>query len=171
MTENDWSHFRGLCQACRRNINTIYLHTVAKRGDTTIEKLRRFHVENKGWRDVGYHFLIRKDGSIEEGRSLDTQGAGVRGDNKRSVHVVFSGHGDYEEWTEEQDSNGITFLALLREELEIHEADLLGHREGPNVRKTCPGKLINMHMVREAVQAMVESEIEVEYDTEGLELA
>lgn len=44
-----------------------------------------------GWRDVGYHFFISKNGTIEQGRPLSVAGAHTKGFNKDSIGICFSG--------------------------------------------------------------------------------
>lgn len=45
------------------------------------EEIRKFHVEQRGWSDIGYHMVIQPDGSVERGRALNTIGAHVEGHN------------------------------------------------------------------------------------------
>ena len=185
MPEIDWKHIRELCETADdsrgswRQVKRIYVHTAAKKGDTNIDKMRRYHVNVKGWADVGYHLLIPKDGSIQEGRRLYKRGAGVKGDNRNSLHICVAGHGDYEPWTDEQDATMITLLAAMCEEFELEPADVLGHREfwekrGQMPGKTCPGKMVNMDTVRAGVESTMLSTLTLEgnldYETEGLEV-
>lgn len=59
--------------------------------DIGVEEIRRWHVEERGWRDVGYHYVIRRNGTVEEGRGLDEQGAHAAGYNDRSLGVCMVG--------------------------------------------------------------------------------
>lgn len=45
----------------------------------------------RGWRGCGYHLIIRRDGSIEQGRPLDEQGAHVHGYNAKAWGVCMEG--------------------------------------------------------------------------------
>ena len=45
----------------------------------------------RGWRDIGYHFVIRRDGTIESGRPLERTGAHVKGHNKDSIGICMEG--------------------------------------------------------------------------------
>jgi N-acetylmuramoyl-L-alanine amidase len=78
-----------------RELNRIIIHATAtlgdKRGDVDVDTVRRWHVDGNGWADVGYHFLIRQDGTIERGRELNVQGAHAKGHNRDSVGVAFCG--------------------------------------------------------------------------------
>jgi len=58
--------------------------------DIGVEEIRKWH-KARGWRDVGYHDVIRRDGVIEEGRQVNEIGAHVKGYNKQSVGVCLVG--------------------------------------------------------------------------------
>lgn len=49
--------------------------------DIGLEEIRDWHVNQNGWSDVGYHRIIRRDGTIEDGRPLSRDGAHARGYN------------------------------------------------------------------------------------------
>lgn len=116
---------------------------------------------NRGWAAIGYHYVIRRDGTREEGRPWRKQGAHVRGHNRNSLGIVLVGG---------QDENMVKLLSTLPDAPEIikqelawefnytHEqllelnlliADLAmdfpaierirGHRDYPDVTKRCPG--------------------------------
>ena len=78
-----------------RKIDTIILHCTATKDDVSISTVKRWHTSPKpkgrGWRDVGYHFLIRTNGKIEHGRPIDQIGAHVRGHNKSSIGIAYAG--------------------------------------------------------------------------------
>ena len=58
--------------------------------DVDIDIVRQWHQE-RGWDEVGYHFLIRSDGSVEEGCSLERAGCHARGRNQTHLGVALSG--------------------------------------------------------------------------------
>ena len=55
-----------------RKINKIIVHCTATQEskDVSLDEVRRWHL-NRGWRDIGYHFLIQRDGTVEEGRPIE----------------------------------------------------------------------------------------------------
>lgn len=55
------------------------------------EEIRKWHVDERGFDDVGYHFIIRKDGAIERGRPIHIAGAHCRGKNRDSIGVCYVG--------------------------------------------------------------------------------
>lgn len=58
--------------------------------DLTIDDVRGWH-KARGWRDVGYHYFIRLDGTVEIGRPWHTQGAHVRGHNNDTLGICYAG--------------------------------------------------------------------------------
>ncbi len=81
-----------------RRIDKIILHcTATKQGkDYTVDQVRQWHVNDRNFADIGYHFLIRLDGTVEEGRPLDKIGAHCTGQNAHSIGIVYAGGLDSE---------------------------------------------------------------------------
>ena len=75
-----------------RAINKIILHCSATPGGrhTTVEDIRLWH-KQRGFRDIGYHYVIYLDGTIHYGRPIERIGAHVFGLNKNSIGVVYVG--------------------------------------------------------------------------------
>lgn len=77
-----------------KSINEIIVHCSATPPDRDIgaAEIRNWHVRAPNhWDDIGYHFVIRRNGKIEPGRTLDFVGAHCRGHNSRSVGVCLVG--------------------------------------------------------------------------------
>ena len=78
-----------------RQIKKIILHcsaTETKPGShpVTIKDIRRMH-KARGWNDVGYHYYIRLDGTLEEGRPIEKEGAHCKGHNADSIGICYEG--------------------------------------------------------------------------------
>ena len=76
----------------RKATRKLAIHCTATREGqdfdaTTIDGWHR----NQGWAGIGYHFLIRLDGSIEAGRPVDAIGSHIAGHNADSVSIVYVG--------------------------------------------------------------------------------
>lgn len=82
---------------------------------------------------VGYHFFIKSDGTIQEGRPLDKQGAHCYGQNKNSVGICLHGR-EKEDFTVEQ----FTALATLIRELWSEYPGLTIHGHNEFADKACP---------------------------------
>ena len=76
-----------------REVDRIFIHCTATENASynTVDRIREDHVNNRGWSDIGYHFLITKDGKIHEGRSIEKTPAAQRGHNRRSIAIVLAG--------------------------------------------------------------------------------
>lgn len=75
-----------------RKIELIVVHCSATREgtDVTIDDIRQWH-RKRGFRDVGYHFVVYRDGTVVEGRPLEQVGAHVKGHNRHSVGICYIG--------------------------------------------------------------------------------
>jgi len=102
------------------------------------------HVRGKrgnGWRGIGYHYVIRRDGGVEDGRPLDTAGAHAKGHNENSIGICMVGGVDKDNkpqssFTKKQ---WATLDPLVRNLVDDYpEAEVLGHRDLPGVTKACP---------------------------------
>lgn len=76
-----------------RRIDQIIWHCTAtpEGREVTVHDVRRWHVADRGWSDIGYHFLIELDGTVRVGRPLGRAGAHVRGRNRHSVGIAYVG--------------------------------------------------------------------------------
>lgn len=75
-----------------RKINRLIVHHSASPLSTTVEDIRRWHVEDNGWSDIGYHYIILQDGTIEDGRPIHKIGAHAKGKNRYSIGVCVVGN-------------------------------------------------------------------------------
>ena len=88
-----------------RQINEIIIHCSATRANwregqktsTKVAEIKRWHVKDNGWSDIGYHFLIDRDGTVAKGRPVTRSGAHTKGHNKDTIGVcLIGGHGSSE---------------------------------------------------------------------------
>lgn len=77
----------------KRKIDEIILHctATAEGKDYTVDDIRRWHVQGNGWKDIGYHYVIYRDGTVHVGRPLDQIGAHCTGHNAGTVGIVYVG--------------------------------------------------------------------------------
>ena len=75
-----------------RSITFIVIHCSAVRPgqQSSAADIDRWH-KDKGWKGIGYHYVVRRDGSIEQGRSLEQVGSHVVGHNKHSIGICYEG--------------------------------------------------------------------------------
>lgn len=123
-----------------RHINEIIVHCSATPAgrDVTTDEIRRWHLR-RGFRDVGYHFVVRLDGTIEVGRPLSMAGAHCIGHNANSIGVCYVGGCDSkmtpaDTRTAPQREAMVVLLSFLRKL--FPGAAIHSHRDFAN--KACP---------------------------------
>lgn len=126
----------------RTKTDFIVVHCAATKPsmDVGVREIRQWHVQ-KGWLDIGYHFVIRRDGKVELGRPHDVIGAHVEHYNDRSMGICLVGGID-EKGNPENNFTPEQFASLdglLWEGVNVWypNATILGHRDLDN-RKACP---------------------------------
>jgi len=122
--------------------------------------LRRYHVEEKGWSDVGYHYGIEKvNGRYEVlvGRLMNRVGAHCVGLNRKSIGVCVVGDFDSREPTRAQYELLADFIGSLVEVFGLSVEQVIGHGEydptyPSGEPRTCPGKKFSMNKLRNAIR-------------------
>ena len=86
-----WPANRPVLGKRNRTLNLAIHCTATREGqDISAATVDKWHRDQK-WAGIGYHYLIRLDGSIEAGRPEDTVGSGIAGHNAETVHIVYAG--------------------------------------------------------------------------------
>lgn len=115
--------------------NKVILHCSATRdeGDLIgVEQIREWHLE-RGFEDVGYHYVIRRSGVIELGRKVDLVGAHTKGFNQNSIGVALVGNRDF---TADQISSLKVLFKTIKTTYQIDYDNWFCHYQFSN--KTCP---------------------------------
>lgn len=128
--------------AKRKQTNYIVVHCSATRPNQDIDakEIDRWH-RQFGWSRIGYAYVITRSGVLEVGRGADEIGAHVKGYNDQSLGICMVGGIDDEgnpenNYTDEQWQALKNVITLLKEG--YPDAEVLGHRDFPNVNKACP---------------------------------
>lgn len=76
-----------------RKIDKIIIHCSATREGQHIgvDTIRDWHVNGRGWSDVGYHYIIYLDGTVHPGRPIERSGAHTKGQNSNSIGICYIG--------------------------------------------------------------------------------
>ena len=117
--------FRSLIR--RLTTTRIIYHHIGTVARQTVEVIHNFHKNTRGWAGIGYHFYIRRNGDIWEGRPLEMQGAHAGGANFDSIGVAFEGNLETESLTQEQINRSLWLQAHL---IELYgPLEILQHRD------------------------------------------
>ena len=94
----------------------------------------------QGWSCIGYHYVIRKDGTVEAGRPHWTVGAHAYRHNSHTIGIHVCGNFEEAEPTDEQIERTAMLLANLCTDygLPIDRDHIVGHRE--LMATACPGR-------------------------------
>ena len=112
----------------------ILHHTEAS--SCTIEDIHRWHLNN-GWSGCGYHFFVRKDGTIYRGRPEDKLGAHTSNHNTGSLGICFEGAFNTETMTNEQLKAGHELIVYLIDKYNLLKANVYKHKDFNST--DCPG--------------------------------
>jgi len=112
-----------------------------------IQAIRYWHVIERKWDDVGYHFVVTKK-MAERGRDVWLMGAGVKGHNKDTIHICLTGKDNFTEAQFEMTAH-LCFELLIEFGLEAN--DIYGHNHFDK-NKTCPNFDVGKE-IRERVNA------------------
>jgi N-acetyl-anhydromuramyl-L-alanine amidase AmpD len=131
-------NFNGLTK--QDKIKRIVLHHVGPPDrDVSAKEIDGWH-KGQGWAGIGYHFVVRRDGTIERGRPEWALGAHAAGFNNSSIGINFAGNLEKMQPTKEQIEAGAMLLADLctRHQLEPNAQTIVGHCD--LMATACPGK-------------------------------
>lgn len=130
--------------AVRRKTDFIAVHCSATRPsmDVGVVDIRKWH-RAQGWEDIGYHWVIRRNGKLEKGRAENLVGSHVKGFNAVSIGVCLVGGVAQDDFTKAENNFTPAQFATLRELLanlkgRFPQAVIQGHRDFPKVAKACP---------------------------------
>jgi len=122
-----------------RFIKAIVCHVSATRENQSypVEQLTQDHIA-RGFKTIGYHFYIRRDGTIHKGRPLELIGSHVQGHNKSTIGICWEGGlgkdaKPRDTRTEEQKKSILYVLEEILHEVKESQAisaiEIKGHRD------------------------------------------
>ena len=133
----------GSMMTSARAVRFIVLHCSATRCDRaySVRQLRNDHLK-RGFKDIGYHFYVRRDGTLTQHRMLLEVGAHAKPYNRCSIGICYEGGLDEEgnscnTLTRAQREEILDLLGILRRL--FPRAKVVGHRDLPGTTpKDCP---------------------------------
>ena len=143
---NTWRALGVVPVANKRYVDEIIVHCTAtpEGEDFTVDQIRKMHLA-RGFSDIGYHYVIYRDGSVHVGRSEAVAGAHTTGHNTRSISVCYVGgcpaRSDKAWMNKGKDTRTqaqrVALVKLLKElRRKYPKAKIYGHRDFAN--KACP---------------------------------
>ena len=126
-----------------RAINKIIVHCSATREgqDISVDTIKKWHIDGRGWSDIGYHYVIRLDGRVEVGRPVGRSEAQTNGENKNSIGICYIGGVEQDGKTPKDtrtDEQKISLTNLLVTLKSIYGDDIVIHGHRDFSAKACP---------------------------------
>lgn len=126
-------------------VKFIVVHCSASPPSVYVDRtvIDRWH-RTKGWLKIGYHYVIKRNGDVESGRALNEIGAHVAGYNSKSIGICMVGGVKDSDGTTPEDNftddqyHALAILLIQLKQDHFPTAEILGHRDLPNVKKACP---------------------------------
>ena len=119
-----------------RDIKYIVVHCSGADQSQTIDSIKNHWSNVLGWKNVGYHYIIKPDGDIVKLADVSAVTNGVKGYNKECIHVCYIGGKINDNRTKQQRTALIDILKKLKAK---HPGAIIqGHRDFPGVKKSCP---------------------------------
>ena len=124
-----------------RKITKIIIHCAAtpEGKDFTVQQIDQWH-RQRGFRCIGYHFVIYRDGSIHKGRPIEQVGAHTSGHNANSIGICYIGGCTSDGKTSKDTRTGAQRVSLVKLVAELRSqfptASVHGHNEF--AKKACP---------------------------------
>ena len=140
----------------RQETKYIVIHCSQTRPSQKIgaKEIDKWHRE-KGWLKIGYAIVIKRDGTIEQGREDDEVQAAVKGYNHNSFNLCLIGGAKEENWKEEEDNFTAETWESLKKELtrlviKYPDAQIVGHRD-LDENKFCPSFEVRKYLLNEDI--------------------
>lgn len=127
----------------QRTIKYIVVHCTAGAQTAGVKEVLQVF-KSRGWSRPGYHYLITADGAIHQLLDESQISNGVKGYNKVTINVAYTGGVDISQRklpamdnrTEAQKASLVKLLRILKQR--YPSAQVQGHRDFPGVAKACP---------------------------------
>jgi N-acetylmuramoyl-L-alanine amidase len=137
----------------------VHNSATADSGTASWEAIRRYHIEDRGWNDIGYHYGIEEyEGNLVflRGRPPLTMGAHCRAGGRNRDSLGLCVVGEYDETPPDQERYGftVTVLAGLCFTFAIPPSRVYGHREFESA-KTCPGIQWDLDRLRHDIKVVI----------------
>lgn len=125
-----------------RKINKIILHCAStpQGRKVSVSTIRKWHLQ-RGFNDIGYHFVIHLDGKISVGRNIAKIGAHCRGQNRGSIGICYVG-GMSKDMSKAMDTRTQaqkdSLINLMHELIYKYNKDMTIHGHNEYANKACP---------------------------------
>lgn len=121
-----------------REIKRVIIHCSDTHAhqDIGVKEIREWHTAGRGWSDIGYHYVINRQGEVEGGRPVGIPGAHTLNHNQDSIGICLVGGKPMFNFSKKQIDKLVELVWMLVLQYNLKISDVHGHNEYSN--KTCP---------------------------------
>lgn len=116
------------------------------------EETRKFHINDRGWSDIGYNYFVEKNGTVKVSRGME-QGAHVKGHNHELLGYGFAGNFDEQIPTKAQYLGAANHMVTIMVKYGLTEDDITKHSDYKAT--SCPGKNFDMTYFKTIIKSML----------------
>lgn len=147
---SEWGARAPKCVAWTSPTRATIHHTVTPTNDSMsvtarLRQIQAYHMFTNGWCDIGYNFLVSRDGRVWRGRGSQHLGAHTANANTGNVGVSFIGTYTSTSASSTQKCNAAKLLRWLHNRfpaLHLDRSDVKGHRQIGTTATACPGNAL-----------------------------
>lgn len=143
-SRGDWGGRAPKCSSSTNTTRATIHHTVTPTNDSIsaearLRQIQNYHMDVQGWCDIGYNYLVSRDGRVWRGRGVGVLGSHVGDNNSGNVGVSFMGTHTSTSATATQLCNAAKLLAVMKSDhgLALNRTAIKGHRQYGGTE--CPG--------------------------------
>lgn len=119
-----------------------------------VERVRVGHRNAKTpYADIGYHFVIDREGRIYEGRDLRYQGAHVKARNEGNIGIMCLGNFEQQAPSQKQLAALVQQVKAMRAKYNVPVRRVYTHQEWPGAQTLCPGRSLQSWVDRQRTSA------------------
>jgi len=146
VTREQWGARQRVCGNIHTPNKITIHHTVTPNNDTMtmpqrMRQIQAFHIDSRGWCDIGYHFLVGQDGKVYQGRYENRTGAHASNANANNSGISFIGDFTTVTPTDAMLDAAALIVDALSDTYGIarNRTKIKGHREVGTTSTSCPG--------------------------------
>lgn len=149
VTRSQWGARTRNCSGTHSPSKLTVHHTDTPNNDSIsmparMRQIQAFHIDGRGWCDIGYHFLIGQDGKVYQGRVENKIGAHAANANQNNVGISFIGN--YA--SNAPSASMMTAAARIMKSMSttygiaLNRDKVKGHRQVGTTSTSCPGQAL-----------------------------
>jgi N-acetylmuramoyl-L-alanine amidase len=143
-----WGARAPRCESSTVPVRATIHHTVTPTNDSVspqqrLRQIQAYHMYTMGWCDIGYNYLVSRDGRVWKGRGKNHLGAHVANNNGGNVGISFMGNYSSTQVSQPQRCNAAHLLRWLHGQnpaVELDRDHIKGHRQYGGT--SCPGNAL-----------------------------